>query len=375
MTTAGASSLSDSIRRQAQLLGFFKLRIAQACLLPEQEHLQEWLGQGMHGEMNYLARQSAKRLDPGTALPDARSILVLAMNYYTGDVPADHPLKGRVCRLAWGRDYHELMEERLGKLLDFIRSQKQSIKGVCYADAGPVMEKAWGVRSGLGWRGKHSILITRSHGSWFCLGVIILNEELECDLPERDFCGTCRRCIEACPTKTIVSPYVLDARRCISYLTGGHRGIIPRPLRTIIGNRIFGCDDCQAACPWNRFAVKTAEETFHPGRDNVMPELLDLARLTENEFNLRFEHSSIRWIRREGFLRNVVVALGNSLSAEAVPVLGKALQENSPLIRAHAAWALGRIATDQAFRLLEEAQVEEEESAVLEEMSFSLMRQ
>jgi epoxyqueuosine reductase len=234
------------------------------------------------------------------------------------------------------------------------------------------MEKIWGARTSLGWLGKHTNLITREQGSWFFIGVILLNLELEYDSQEDDYCGSCSRCIEACPTRAIVAPYVVDARLCISYLTIELRGPIPRALRPLIGNRIFGCDDCQEVCPWNRFAVPTPEREFWPRDGNVMPELASLVHLSNEEFNSRFRGSPIRRAKRDGFVRNVVVALGNSRRHEAVPALAQALKDNGALVRGHAAWALGQIGTLESRHLLELAAATETEPDVLEEVALAL---
>ncbi len=334
------SELSWLIREEALRLGFFKAGIAPAQPLPDPDRFASWLNKGFHGEMGYLERQLPKRMNPNRVLPDARSILITAMNYHTGDLLSDAPLKGQISRYAWGSDYHSVIRSRLDQLLTFIRSHDPSVKGLSYVDTGPVMEKVWGAQTTLGWMGKHTNLITRDRGSWFFIGIILLNVDLEYDAPERDYCGNCRRCISACPTGAIIAPYVLDARLCISYLTIELRGPIPIQLRPLIGDRIFGCDDCQEVCPWNRFAVKTSEDYFHPRKGNLMPDLLSLVRITPGEFKLRFENSPVLRATRDGLVRNVTVALGNSGKAEAIPALKQALQDSSPLVRTHAEWAL-----------------------------------
>jgi epoxyqueuosine reductase len=234
------------------------------------------------------------------------------------------------------------------------------------------MEKVWGAQSALGWMGKHSNLITRELGSWFFVGVVLLDLELQADPPERDFCGTCSRCSVACPTGAIVQPYVVDARLCISYLTIELRGAIPRRLRPAIGNRIYGCDDCQDVCPWNRFAAPTGESEFHARAGTVMPELGPLVDLDAAEFDRRFRGSPIRRARRDGFVRNVVVALGNSGSPEAVAPLARALGDPSRLVRGHAAWALGRLGYPEVRPLLESARAVETDAEVIEEIDLAL---
>jgi epoxyqueuosine reductase len=372
MAPSNVSTLSLRIREEARRLGFFKVGIAPACPLPHAEHYRSWLAKGWHGEMRYMERQAAKRQDPGLLLANARSVLVLAMNYYTGTADVDAPLRGRICRYARGDDYHAAVKNRVEQLLGFIRSQAPSAHGWCCVDTGPVMEKVWGAQTALGWMGKHTNLITRDQGSWFFIGVILLDVELEYDCREKDYCGTCRRCIQACPTGAIAAPYALDARLCISYLTIELRGPVPRPLRPLIGNRIYGCDDCQEACPWNRFAVTAPEAEFHPREGNLLPELAPLARVSPEEFLHRFKGSPVRRATRDGFVRNAVIALGNSRRDETIPVLEAALQDASPLVRGHAAWALGQIATASACRILESARTKEATPAVLEEIRTAL---
>ena len=345
---SGTSELSLRIRDEARRLGFFKTGITPIRPLPDGERLEAWLRKGMHGEMGYLERQAPRRLDPRLVFQDARSLLVVAMSYHTEHVPLFAPLNGRISRYAWGDDYHAIVKNRLERLLDFIRKEEPAAEGRCYVDTGPVMEKAWGAQTALGWMGKHTNLIARGHGSWFFVGVILLNLDLECDGPERDYCGKCRRCMEACPTGAIIAPYVLDARLCISYLTIELRGAIPVSLRPLIGNRIYGCDDCQDVCPWNRFAVATAEDRFYPRQERLMPDLLGLVHLSPAEFKRKYQGSPILRSTRDGFVRNVVVALGNSGNREAIPALKAALQDASPLVRSHAEWALERFGAGKA---------------------------
>ncbi len=342
---SGDKSFTSRIRAEARRLGFFKMGVVPAGPLPWTDRFDEWLERGMHGSMAYMPRQAEKRKNPALVLDEVRSILILAMNYHTSVGVPDDPQRGRITRYAWGNDYHRVLEARLCELLEFIVREKPASCGLYYADTGPVMEKVWGARSTLGWMGKHSNLITREQGSWFFIGVILLNQDLEYDEPGKDHCGKCTRCLSVCPTGAIVAPYVVDARLCISYLTIELKGAIPRHLRPPIGNRIFGCDDCQEACPWNRFAVPSPEDDFWPRDGNYFPQLADLAFLDEHEFNARFKDSPVRRARRDGFVRNVAVALGNSHREGAIPVLSRLMTDSSALVRAHAAWALGEIAS------------------------------
>ncbi len=368
-----AKALTSRIRAEAHRLGFLKVGVAPAGILPESDRFEAWLAQNMQGEMSYMKRQSQKRRNPGLILEGVRSILVLGMNYHSEERSAESPLKGKISRYAWGSDYHLLMKGRLDSLMSFIRQEEPEARGQCYVDTGPVMEKVWGARSSLGWIGKHSNLISRDQGSWFFIGVVLLNLDLAYDRESRGYCGTCSRCIAACPTGAIVAPYVVDARLCISYLTIELRGPIPRDLRPLIGNRIYGCDDCQEVCPWNRFAIKTNEAEFLARAGNVLPDLLPLVELSVEDFNRRFANSPIRRAKRDGFVRNVVVALGNSHAAEAVPALAQAVYDSSPLVRCHAAWALGQIPSPRARAALLEARRTEKDPDVREEIDTALV--
>lgn len=367
------AELSSRIREEAFRLGFFKVGIVSARSLPPsvENHFNAWLANGFHGQMEYMERQASKRRDPRMAFSETQTMLVLGFNYFTGDPPLAGSMKGRISRYAWGEDYHRIVKDRLERLLRFIQCLDPSARGVCYTDTGPVMEKAWGDQASLGWLGKNACLITRS-GSWFFIGVILISIDLECDVRAGSYCGTCSRCIGACPTGALVAPYILDARRCISYLTIELRGPIPLPLRPLMGNRIFGCDACQEACPWNRFASGTAEEGFGGREETRSPDLASLIGISAKEFRLRFRHSPVWRATRDGLVRNVAVALGNSGSDEAVPALAEALQDASPLVRGHAAWGLGRIATEHSLRILRSAHRSEKDSFVLEEIAAAL---
>jgi epoxyqueuosine reductase len=372
MPPTNLSALSFRIRDEALRLGFFRIGIAPAGPLPHGTLFSKWLQKGFHGEMRYLERQAPKRQNPDRVLANARSLLILAQNYYTGSRPQDSLLKGRISRYAWGVDYHTVIRDRLEKLLEFIQSVVPSAQGRCYVDTGPVMEKTWGAQTELGWVGKHTNLISKKRGSWFFIGVILLDTELEYDVPAKGHCGNCLRCIQSCPTGAIVAPYVLDARLCISYLTIESRGSIPRSLRSLIGNRIYGCDDCQEVCPWNRFAVATEEKSFYPREGILAPDLISMAQISSEDFSNRFKNSSIRRIARSGFVRNVVVALGNSGAPEVVPALEEAFKDASPLVRSHAAWSLGRIATPHARQILDKARAREANPSVLDEITAAL---
>ncbi len=365
-------SLTAKIRLEAFRLGFFKMGVAAAGPLPWARHFDLWLARGMHGEMVYLRRQADRRKNPGLILENVRSIVVLARNYHGDRTPSDDPLCGNISRYAWGDDYHAAMAKPMRSLAAFIAAEKPGARALWYIDTGPVMEKVWGAQTSLGWMGKHSNLVTREQGSWFFTGAILIDIDLAFDEKGRDYCGTCSRCIRACPTGAIVASHSVDARLCISYLTVELKGIIPRHLRALIGNRIFGCDDCLAACPWNRFAVVSREPAFQPRHGGIAPELVNLATMTNDEFNARFRESPVRRARREGFVRNVVVALGNSRSPQALPPLSRAMQDESTIVRLHAAWALGRTGIPEARGMLEKAGIGESNPQVLGEIEFAL---
>jgi epoxyqueuosine reductase len=318
--------------------------VADLAREEEGERFLRWLAEGRHGTMEYMARDPGRRLDPSRVLPGARSVLCVALNYW--EPAAEAPLPdgaGRVARYARGRDYHKTFTGRLKRLESRIREEIPGIGTRRYVDTGPVLEKLWAERAGLGWRGKHTNLLSREWGSWLLLGEILLDVEVEPDAPAEDHCGTCDRCLSACPTGAIHAPYRLDATLCISYLTIEHRGPIPTALRSRMGDHVFGCDDCLDACPWNRFARAGREADFRPRPQALAPLLAELVAMDEEGFRNRFAGTALMRARREGLARNACVALGNVGGEEAVEPLSRALEDDSALVREHAAWALARI--------------------------------
>ncbi|MBN1561247.1 tRNA epoxyqueuosine(34) reductase QueG [candidate division KSB1 bacterium] len=308
-----SSLLSKRIKEKALSLGFFRAGIARAEPL-DATHLDEWLARGYHGDMHHMRARRDLLLNPAALVPNARSIIVCAMNYYTPYNSTIAPERGRISRYAWGDDYHEVLRPRLQALLAYIQELIPQANGRVFVDSAPLMEKAWAVRAGIGWQGKHSILITRDHGSWFFIGAILVDVELSCDAPfSADHCGECRKCIAACPTGAIVAPRVVDARQCISYLTIElkHDKPYAEELKGKIGNAIFGCDICQNVCPWNRFARPTPEPAFQPYPQHIDPNLGDLLRMSREEFRQKYRHSPIKRARLEGLQRNVRIALEN----------------------------------------------------------------
>jgi epoxyqueuosine reductase len=278
------------------------------------DRLTEWLRQGYQGTMAWIERDPNKRSDPSQVLPGCRSIISVGINYLTEQRANEQAGYGRIARYAWGRDYHKLFDSRLKQLEQFIHKMAPNAKTRSYSDTGPIMEKPWAEQAGLGWIGKHSNLVSAEHGSWLLLGEVLTTLELAADEPATDLCGSCTLCIQACPTKAIVEPYVVDATRCISYLTielRGDEAAIPHELQAGMGNKIFGCDDCLDVCPFNLRAEPTQEEAFQPSKWSLSPDLTELSKLDETTFRTVFRQSPIRRAKHQGFLRNVTIAQRN----------------------------------------------------------------
>jgi epoxyqueuosine reductase len=319
-------------------LGFDLVGITGAQPPNHSREFERWLASGFHGEMGYMATNARKRSDPSQILSEAQSIVVAGMNHYTGD----HERAGRIARYAWGtRDYHDVMSEKLKQLSAAINELGgPNTRSLWYVDTGPILERDLAQRAGIGFIGKHTNLISRRLGNWILLGEVLTNLDLPPDQPEREYCGTCHRCIDVCPTRAIVGPYRLDARLCISYLTIELKGAIPVELRPLIGDYVFGCDDCLEVCPWNRFAKLSPAREF---QRREMPPLTEFLSWEEQKFSECFRSTPIFRIKRRGFLRNVCVVLGNTGDASALPALERALLDEEPLVREHAAWAVERI--------------------------------
>jgi len=353
--------------------GFDLCAVTPIAELAAAHRLREWLARRMHGTMGWLERNVDKRCDPRAVLPGARSIVVVAMNYHT-EVPATHAAgEGCISRYAWGDEYHDILGLRLAAFQADLEERFPGMQGRWYVDTGPVLEKAWAEQAGLGWIGKHTNVISRELGSWIFLGAMVVDLDLAGGARHGDYCGSCTACIEVCPTDAIVAPYVLDARRCISYLTIENRGPIPKEFRVAIGNRIFGCDDCQDVCPWNRFAHESAQaRLFYPTPGNEAPGLVELLALDEEDFRTRFHDSPVLRAKHPGFLRNVAVALGNSGERAAVPALVARLNHPADLVRGHVAWALGRLGGAQAGDALRDRLTVEEVAWVCDEIAEAL---
>ncbi len=341
--------LTQKIKEKALDLGFDKVGIASVEDVPD-DKLLTWLERDYHGEMKYMARGVEKRLDPGLILEGARTVLSVALNYYHPyPLPYHDPASGVVSRYASGDDYHQVLGRKLKALMHAIEELCPGAAGKTYVDTGPVMDKHWAARSGIGWIGKNANLIAgKKLGSWFFIAEILLDTELDPDVPARDHCGSCRRCLDECPTEAIVEPYVVDSRRCISYLTIEVKEDIPEEMRRGNGNLIFGCDICQDVCPWNRRVEESRVPAFAPRKELRSPRLKNLAGLTENDFRSLFRNSPVKRAGRRGLMRNTAVAMGNSRSEEFVPDLVQLLNDQDPMVRRHAAWGLKEIGGDQA---------------------------
>ncbi len=341
------AALTSDIKQWGRELGFQAVGIADTDLSAAQGRLAEWLGLGWHGEMDYMARHAELRAHPAQLLAGTLRVIACRMDYLQ-DAPA--PLaeelgegaRAYIARYARGRDYHKLMRSRLQKLCDRIAAHAGPFRHRALADSAPVMEVELAARAGIGWRGKHTLLLDRQ-GSWFFLGEIYCDLPLVLDAEEKEHCGSCQRCIDICPTRAITAPYRLDARRCISYLTIEHKSAIPEELRPLIGNRVYGCDDCQLVCPWNGFSRISDEEAFKVRNGLDQASLVELFAWTEGEFDERMRGSPIRRIGHERWLRNLAVGLGNAPSSpEVIDALKKRQDHPSPVVREHVAWALAR---------------------------------
>ncbi len=372
----------EIIKKEAHQVGFSLVGVTTCDALPHADVFEAWLASNRQGAMSYLAslRSRQCRAYPQKILAECRSVLSLGVRYpAAGPVriapnsPAD--LRGSIAAYAWGIDYHEFLAERLQRLVQFIEDlYGQPVPHRWYTDTGPILERELAQRAGLGWIGKNTCLINPQQGSYFLLAEILLGVELAPDPPfEHDRCGTCTRCLEACPTGCILPDRTLDARRCISYLTIELKGAIPNEFRSMMGDWTFGCDVCQQACPWNHFARLPADPLYDHSLVLPEPGLLDELALSEAEFTQRYRHTPLRRAKRRGYLRNVCVALGNTHDQRAIAVLAQALENDpEPLVRAHAAWALGQIGTEPARHALQRLAGHETDNQVILEIKNSL---
>jgi len=339
-------ALAQQVKRWGMELGFQQVGIAETALDTDEAHLMNWLAAGRHGEMEYMQRHGTRRSRPAALVPGTVRVISVRMDYWPGaaasaDAILDDPALAYLSRYALGRDYHKVMRKRLQRLADRIATLTGPFGYRAFTDSAPVLEKALAQQAGLGWIGKHTNLINEHAGSWFFLGELYTNLPLPADIPVLEHCGTCQACIDVCPTGAIVAPYQLDARLCISYLTIELRGPIPEQLRPLIGNRIYGCDDCQLVCPWNRFAVASSEQDFQPRHGLDSSTLVRLFAWNKQEFETRLQGSAIYRIGHECWSRNIAVALGNTPSSPEVITALKARRDDaSGLVREHVVWAL-----------------------------------
>ena len=365
---SSTADIRAEILAHANELGFDAVRIAPANATPDaREHLSAFLAEGRHGDMDWMEKNAEKRAAPSNLWPEAKSVVVVACNY----APERNPLEalteretGVISAYAKGDDYHDVMKTKLRRLAEFVHRQfGAEVK--LFVDTAPVMEKPLAQAAGLGWQGKHTNLVSREFGSWLFLGSLFTTLELPADAPEEDHCGQCRRCLDACPTNAFTAPYRIDARRCIAYLTIEHKDHIAEEFREAIGNRVYGCDDCLAVCPWNKFAQTANEARFHAREALRAPSLEDLAKLDDAGFRALFRASPIKRIGRDRFVRNVMIAIGNSGDASLAPSAVALLGDPSPLVRAMAVWALGRLLDGDAFSLLADERASNESDDVV----------
>jgi len=348
---AAPQAIKDAIRAKARELRFDAVGFAGPGIDDAGRRLGEFLDAGWQGDMDWLDAKRERRADPRALWPEVRSIVMLGLNYG----PAIDPLRplarrerGTVSVYAQGRDYHDVLKARLKQLAGWLQSTHGGEVKV-FVDTAPVMEKPLAERAGIGWQGKHTNLVSRAWGSWLFLGEIFTTLVLPPDAAEEDHCGSCQACLDICPTRAFPAPYQLDARRCLSYLTIEHKGPIPREFRKAMGNRIYGCDDCLAVCPWNKFAVRTKEYAFLPRAELTAPRLADLAQLDDAAFRQLFAGAAIKRTGRDRFVRNVLIALGNSGDAAAIPIIERLLADAAPLVRGAAVWALSQLADPPYF--------------------------
>jgi epoxyqueuosine reductase len=345
MPAVDPQALSARVKAASRDVGFDLVGIARADPPPQLGFFADWVGRGYAGEMAYLTQQLAKRGDLRRAYPWARSVVCLGLQY---DTPHAYSVEaaggaGWISRYAWGDDYHDVLTALLERLAAALERQLGRFRSRRYVDTGPIAEKAFAAAAGLGAYGKNTCLLDPEHGSWFFLGELVTDLELEPDAPRADMCGSCTACLEACPTQAFPAPFVLDATRCISYLTIELKGAIPEPRRAGVGRHVFGCDICQDVCPWNRRRRRHGLPAFEPRPGLESPDLAELASLDAEAFAARFRRSALKRAKRRGLLRNVAVAIGNSGDASRRPVLERLLADEDPLVREHAAWALGRL--------------------------------
>jgi epoxyqueuosine reductase len=359
------------IKDEAAAIGFSAVGITSAEVgIREQDRLREFVSNGEHGDMAWMETHLERRIAPKAIWDGARSVVVLTQNYGPDHDPMENLAatdRANISVYARNKDYHDLIKKRLKRLARWMVEQ-YGCEVKVFVDTAPVLEKPLAAQAGLGWQGKHTNMVSREHGSWVFLGEVFTDMELAPDAPESDHCGNCTRCLDICPTSAFPRPYALDARRCISYLTIEHKGHIPEEFREAMGNRIYGCDDCLAVCPWNKFAETSAEAAFAARHDLDLPPLAEFLGLDDEAFRARFSGSPIKRIGRDRFLRNVLIACGNSGDVSLLPAVAALRSDGAPIVRAMAVWALGRLTERDGFLALREAALgSEEDPEVLKE--------
>ena len=361
-------ALKTQIKNQLLDLGFDAVGFTKpSAISSASSDLKAFLQAGYHGTMEWMVTRADWRADPCALWPEARTIIVAAMNYG----PTESPLeilkdrsKGAISVYAQNKDYHDVLKKRLKQVARWLHQDRGADVKV-FVDTAPVMEKPLAQAAGLGWQGKHTNLVSQRYGSWLFLGSIFTTLDVSSDTADQDHCGSCSACLDACPTHAFPSPYRLDARRCISYLTIEHKGNIPRPLRAAIGSRIYGCDDCLAVCPWNKFAQAAQEIAFH-GRDGLKaPDLAALSQLDDGAFRTLFSGSPVKRIGRNRFIRNVLIAIGNSRDIRLLPSAEQHLTDPAPVVRSMAVWAVGQLAEGDYFNALKERYFDQETDSLV----------
>ena len=349
--------LKQGLLQEARRLGFDDIRITVASLPADvSKNLDSFIADGLHGDMAWMEEKAERRRSPQALWPDVRSVITVAVNYGPSTDPLallNKPEHGAISVYARGRDYHDLLKKRLKALARWLVNQAKGVDVKVFVDTAPVLEKPLAQAAGLGWQGKHTNLVSRQYGSWLFLGEVFTTLDLPPDEPMEDHCGSCRQCLDVCPTDAFIDAHRLDARRCISYLTIEHKGHIAVDLRPLMGNRIYGCDDCLAVCPWNKFAEVASPSVLNPRVELEAPLLTDLVCLDEASFRIVFTGSPIKRIGRDRFVRNVLIAIGNSGLAEMCPVIEPLCRDESPLVRAMVAWALNRLDKGKAMQVRE----------------------
>ena len=366
-------TLTNAIKAEGLRLGFDLAGVCPATTPAGIDRFGQWLAAGYAGDMTYLSSRADAYAHPRHVLDGVRSLIVLAMNYRTTDPVEPQAGYGRISRYAWGHDYHELIRRRMDGLIDFLKQHapEANVRGV--VDTAPLLEREFAQLAGLGWIGKNTLLINKNVGSWFFLAAILTDLELEYDQPHAtDHCGTCRACLDACPTNAFVDAYVLDPRKCISYLTIESRGPTPPELRAGIGDWLFGCDVCQEVCPWNHRAPVVDEPAFQPLSGMTLVDLAELFYLTDEQFRARFRHTPLWRPKRRGLLRNAAIVLGNQRSPETLPALERGLNDTEPLVRGASAWARGQLESEQARLVLAGRLTHESDSDVRSEIERAI---